>query len=260
VKRVGTPNSELAVVWRPLLKWLKENNITQREFAREMASFTGETVAQQHLSGWGSPTGYAPTFMPKVIDYLRSRGDVPEELILPIEAVGYGNTIPLYSPDNVAHVNFSTTAKHGQKGSETQGIPGGQEGLEVREVVRDLKTGVIAVRAHSSSKIERPSNLINVSDAYAIKCLGNEMAPRHRHGETLHIAPVSLTEIGAGDSIIIYLKGEGEDHPISIRQYVDQDGNGIIVRTPCTEPQTIAWSDFEAIHLVTGSLYKTLAR
>lgn len=249
-------NKEFAAIWSPVWDELDRMGYSQTRVALELTKNYGTKIRQQQVSKWGNPKGYKPKNPQNVINYLKTIENFPYALIAPIEAFFGGSIIPLDSRRTVEHGSSPGAPKSGRKLPETAVIARGVEDLPLRKVVRDLGSGDTALLNLSGAVVERPSNLLDAREAYAFKYVGSDMHPRHKQGELLHVTPVEPGDITAGDSVVVYLKGATEGSRFVVREYLSEGKEGICVRAAAGDAYIIAWTDYEDMHLVTGSLYK----
>lgn len=257
-------NEPFAGYFREAVKILKskepDGKLSQIELARRLAEFgmlgrDDKGIKQQSVSKWGLPSGDRPEEPWKLIAFLRANG-INETLIANIQrSVGMEIVV-----DNTQNVEQLTVKKLSNvetlRPPETLTIPKGLQETPVRETGRHSRDGGLILIHGLAGFLDDNTQSINEPKAYAFKHSGNEMFPRHKQGELLHIS--TDQDRRPGDTVVIFLPPEGEGQRFFVREYIEESDEGISVTT-INRPtaRTFTWTEIAAVHLVTGSSYKS---
>ena len=92
-----------------------------------------------------------------------------------------------------------------------------------------------------------PAYLSGVKGAYGLLVAGDDMAPRYRPGQLLHINPRRAPTLGSG---VVARLADGR---ALLREWGGVDGLHVVLSSYVAGEETVDRSDIEAVHVVVGS-------
>ena len=102
--------------------------------------------------------------------------------------------------------------------------------------------------------VARPSNLVGVTQAYAVFVVGSSMEPRYFPGELVHVHPGRPVTIGSFVLVQIRPKDDGEAPRAVIKRLVRRSGNKIVLEQYNPKKSfELKDSDVVSVHRVVAS-------
>lgn len=114
---------------------------------------------------------------------------------------------------------------------------------------RRVEGSAISIGEEPVEYIKAPAPLSAVRDGYGFYMVGDEMAPRFSHGDTVLVHPSRPPK--AGDPVVVYLK----DRVALVRLLVSNDGEDKVrlAQYGTTEEAELDSAAVQQIHLIVGS-------